>query len=273
MLIDWFTVAAQALNFLILVFLLRRFLYKPILSAVDARENRIATQLADAATKQAAAQKDGDDFQKKSDAFDLQRAGLLAKATEDAKTERERLLSDAGKAADVLSASRHDALLANAQSLNASITRRTQDQVFAISRKTLTDLAGISLEERMVNVFNRRLGELNGEAKQVLGAALTGGKEPAMLRSAFDLPPVQRASLQNAVNVTFSADIHLRYETAPDLISGIELAASGQKISWNIAEYLTSLEKGVDDLLTPANKVSTPATPKPSAPTDGDKKT
>ena len=121
--------------------------------------------------------------------------------------------------------------------------------------------------------FIRRLGELNGEAKQVLGAALTGGKEPAMLRSAFDLPPVQRASLQNAVNVTFSADIHLRYETAPDLISGIELAASGQKISWNIAEYLTSLEKGVDDLLTPVNKVSTPATPKPSAPTDGDKKT
>ena len=39
MLIDWFTVVAQAANFLVLVWLLKRFLYKPILGAMDAREN------------------------------------------------------------------------------------------------------------------------------------------------------------------------------------------------------------------------------------------
>ena len=51
MLIDWFTVGAQALNFIILVWLLKRFLYKPILNAVDAREKRIAAELADADAK------------------------------------------------------------------------------------------------------------------------------------------------------------------------------------------------------------------------------
>ena len=55
MLIDWFTVGAQALNFLVLVWLLKRFLYKPILNAVDAREKRIAAELADADAKKAAA--------------------------------------------------------------------------------------------------------------------------------------------------------------------------------------------------------------------------
>ena len=39
MLIDWFTVGAQALNFIILVWLLKRFLYKPILDAIDARRS------------------------------------------------------------------------------------------------------------------------------------------------------------------------------------------------------------------------------------------
>ncbi len=48
MLIDWFTVGAQALNFLILVWLMKRFLYKPILNAIDAREKKIAAELADA---------------------------------------------------------------------------------------------------------------------------------------------------------------------------------------------------------------------------------
>ena len=57
MLIDWFTVGAQTLNFLILVWLLKRFLYKPILNAIDAREKRIAAELADADVKKAEAEK------------------------------------------------------------------------------------------------------------------------------------------------------------------------------------------------------------------------
>ena len=51
MLIDWFTVGAQALNFVILVWLMKRFLYVPVLDAIDAREKRIATQLGDATAK------------------------------------------------------------------------------------------------------------------------------------------------------------------------------------------------------------------------------
>ena len=62
MLINWFTVCAQAINFLILVWLLKRFLYKPILHAIDEREKGIAAQLADAEAKKAEAQKDRDDF-------------------------------------------------------------------------------------------------------------------------------------------------------------------------------------------------------------------
>ena len=54
MLIDWFTVGAQALNFLILVWLLKRFLYKPILHAIDEREKGIAAQLASSEANPAA---------------------------------------------------------------------------------------------------------------------------------------------------------------------------------------------------------------------------
>src|SRR5579871_2530356 len=102
MLIDWFTVCAQALNFLILVWLLKRFLYKPILHAVDAREKRIATELADADAKKAESQKERDEFEHKNEEFDRQRAVLLNKAIDEAKAERQRLLDDARQAADAL---------------------------------------------------------------------------------------------------------------------------------------------------------------------------
>ncbi|MHB8834203.1 MAG: F0F1 ATP synthase subunit B family protein [Candidatus Methylomirabilia bacterium] len=249
MIIDWFTVGAQALNFIILVWLLKRFLYKPILHAIDAREKRIADELADADAKRAEAKKERDEFQSKNKEFDEQRATLVSKATDDANAERQRLLDEARKAADSLSAKRQEALDREQQSLSDEITRRAGAEVFAIARKALTDLAAASLEERLVEVFARRVQELPGTEKEELAAALRTSSDPALVRSAFELPAPQRAALQDALNVAFSAEVRLRFEIAPDVISGIELTANGRRVSWNIADYLSSLEARVGELL------------------------
>lgn len=254
MLIDWFTVVAQVLNFIILVWLMKRFLYKPILNAIDAREGRIAAELADAASKKAEAQKDRDEFQHKNEEFDRERATLLTKAADEAKTERQRLIEEARKTADALSATRMESLRSSAVRLNQALTLRTQEEVFAISRKALADLAATSLEERISQVFTRRLREMAESSKERLGDALRAETQPAVLRSAFDLPGEQRAQIQNALNETFSAEIHIRFETAPDLVSGIELTTTGQKVSWNIADYLASLETSVGELLKNQDK-------------------
>ena len=251
MLIDWFTVAAQAVNFLILVWLMKRFLYKPVLNAIDEREKRIAAELANADAKQAEAQKEHDEFQQKNTEFDQQRAALLSKATGEAQAERQRLLDEARKAADAASSKRQEALRAEEQNLHQAISRRTQTEVFAIARKTLSDLATVSLEERLGEVFTRRLREMNGSTKDALGKALQASSDPGVVRSTFDLPADQRAAIQNALNETFSAEVRVRYETTPELIGGIELTASGQKLAWSIADYLASMEQGVDELLKP----------------------
>jgi F-type H+-transporting ATPase subunit b len=265
MLIDWFTVGAQALNFIILVWLLKRFLYKPILDAVDAREKRIAAELGDADAKRAEAQKERDEFQSKNEEFDQQRTALLSKATDEAKAEHQRLLDDARKAADVLSAKRQEALRSDANTLNQAIRRRTQQEVFAIARKALTDLATASLEERMSEAFTRRLVMIDGKAKEKIAAAVKTASGPAVVRSAFDLPEEQRAAIKKALNETFLAEVNVRFETAPDLISGIELTTNGQKIAWSIADYLASLEKNVGELLKEKDKREAKAEPKPQA--------
>ena len=252
MLIDWFTVAAQAVNFLILVWLMKRFLYKPILHAIDEREKRIATELANADAKKAEAQKEHDEFERKNAEFDQQRAALLSKATDEAQAERRRLLDEARKAAEALSSKRRETLKDEERSLHRAISRRTQREVFAIARKALSDLATVSLEERLGEVFTRRLREMEGKAKEALGEALKTASGPAVVRSAFDLPADQRAAIENALNETFSAEVRVRFETAPDLVGGIELTTNGQKVAWSIADYLASLEKGVDELLKPA---------------------
>ena len=269
MLIDWFTVGAQVLNFLVLVWLLKRFLYKPILNAIDSREKRIASELADADLKKVDAEKERTEFDGKNKAFDEQRSALFIKATDEAKAERERLFNEVRKNAETLSAQRQESLSSDARNLNQALCLRTQDEVFAIARNALKDLASTSVEECLVQVFTRRLGEMDGDMKKILGEAVTASSDRVIVRSAFDLSPEQHATIQHVLSQTFKVEIRAQFETTPELISGIELISGGQKMGWTIESYLASLKKGVDEIMNkrsksvappPINTVTTPIT-------------
>ncbi len=249
MLIDWFTVVAQVLNFLILVWLMKRFLYKPVRDAIDAREMRIAAVIADAGEQKAGAAKERDKFQHKNEEFDRQRAALVTQAADQANAEGQRLLDEARQAAEALGARRMEMLRRDVHALNQALGRRTQEEVFAIARQALTDLASTSLEARMTEVFTRRLQAMDGEVKAGLAKGVKSATDPAVLRSAFELPDEQRAGIQRALNDAFAAEVRVRFETAPELVSGIEFTTNGHKVAWSIADYLASLERAVSDLI------------------------
>jgi F-type H+-transporting ATPase subunit b len=249
MLIDWFTVVAQALNFLILVWLLKHFLYKPILNALDAREKRIAAELANAEKTMAEAGQERDEFKRKNEEFDQQRAAMLSNAEDEVSAERQRLLDEARKESDTLRTKWREALRSEHQSLSEELTRRTGEEVFAIARKTLTDLATTSLEEQMTDAFIRRLHELSSTERVVLQSAFEAASTPAIVRSTFHLPTAQRRAIEGVVKDVLAIEIQVQFETAQDLMSGIELTANGHKIAWSIGHYLASLEKSVNDLL------------------------
>ncbi len=249
MLIDWFTVVAQALNFVILAWLMKCFLYKPILDAIDAREKRIATELAAAGRKKAEAQHERDEFQKKNEEFDQHRAALLKAATDAAAAERQKLMDAARQAADALAAKRQESLSNEAKAMAQALRQRAQTEVFAIARKALTELAGVSLEASACEAFIARLQGLEGPPKEALAAALSSARDDIVVRTAFELPIAQRRAIHKAVVDTFGLKVGLRYDTDPALVAGIELVAQGRKFAWTLSDHLASLERGVSDLL------------------------
>jgi F-type H+-transporting ATPase subunit b len=285
MLIDWFTVGAQAVNFIILVWLLRRFLYKPILNAIDAREKRIATELAAAGAQEAQARKSHDEFDEKNKQLDRDRDALMAKAALEIKAEHERLLDDARKAANDLLSEQRAAVRNDSTALMDQMMRLAASEVFDVARQALSDLASTSLEERLGEIFTRRLREMKPEAKQLLDVALRAPHAAAVVCSRFSLATQERATIQNALNETFAADIRLAFETAPGSICGIELTVGGQKLSWSIAGYLGALEEkaqalintqikpsgGVPKLNTAATTISVPpiVAPRSAPPLEG----
>jgi len=248
MLIDWFTVIAQAINFLILVWLMKRYLYQPILKALDAREQRIAAELADADEKKAEALAEREEFKRKNDELDAERAGLLSKAINDAAAQHSRLLDEARKDADDLRGKLQDKLGNEFRNLHDEIARRTQAEVFAIARKALVDLSGTTLEERIVEVFLKRLHELDGSERSRL-AAVAANEEAVNVRSAFELTSAQRTSVEQAIRAAFGTGNPVRFDIVPSLIGGIELILHGQKVAWSISDHLASLEKELAALL------------------------
>ncbi|MGA8863511.1 MAG: F0F1 ATP synthase subunit delta [Gallionella sp.] len=249
MLIDWFTVVAQAVNFLILVWLMKRFLYHPILNALDAREKRIADELADADARKAEARAEREEYSRKNEEFERQRADMLAKATDEAAAEHRRLFDRVRKDADGLRAKLQDSVTSEYRTLHEEISRRTQAEVFAIARKTLADLAGASLEQRMAEVFVGRLRALDSGEKARLAELLASADVPVLVRSAFELAPEQRQLIENGVKEIMTSRVAVGFEVAPGLVGGIELVMNGQKVAWSISGYLASLDKEVNELL------------------------
>src|SRR5664279_6444581 len=187
------------LNSFVLVWLLRRFLYKPVLKAIDERENKIAAELKDAKAKETEAKKEQSEFLKKNEKFDQQKKKLMDNVIAETNEEREKLLEEARNEAAALRSKLEKSLDAMQENLEHDIAQKTKEEVFAITRKTLKDLASMSLEEQSVNIFVNRLKELKNEEKKKLidafksGSDLPAGRQGSILvQTAFDLPSKQQ---------------------------------------------------------------------------------
>jgi F-type H+-transporting ATPase subunit b len=263
MLIDWYTVGAQAVNFLILVWLLKRFLYKPVLAAIDSREKKIAAELQLAATAKAQSQKERDDLQQQNESLQGQRDELIRSATADAGAQRQHLLDAARQESQNLRSKLMGAVRDERAELNLEVVTRTRQEVFALARRTLADLAGTTLEDRILETFIRRMQQMSDIQKsellppaRVLSAATAAAEvlAPAILRSAFQLSPAQRVNTAAALKEWPCKGAALNFETSPDLISGLELTVDGRKLSWNVAAHLASLEERAKTLLDVASE-------------------
>jgi len=255
--VDWFTVIAQVINFLILVWLLKRFLYKPILNAIDNREKKIKSQLEDAEVKKVEAKKEQEEFKQKNDAFDEKKKALMEKAVEESKIQGEKLLEEVRNAASALEDKLKKAAKETQKKTNREIAQKTQQEVFAISRKVLADLACVSFEEQSVAVFINRLNELNEAEKKQFLASFKSNSNEVLIKSAFELPNKQQAEIQKVIDKILESKGKYEFKVNPEVISGIEITANGYKLAWSISEYINSLEKSISEKIKEYPEIET----------------
>lgn len=248
--IDWFTVAAQAVNFLLLLWLLQRFLYGPITRAMAERRARIAAAVEEAAETRRAAQREAAEYRERLADLDRRRDALLDQADEEAAARREQLIAEARADVERTEAHWRDALRREQDWFRHTLRRRTAEEVVALARAALGDLADTALEAATIRVFLRRMDALDdAEASAMAGAfgAQDGGA--VVVRSAFELGDDDRCAITAALRRRVPTLPALRFETDPALGLGMELRTAGWKLAWTLDEYLDAMESRLVETL------------------------
>jgi len=251
-LIDWFTVAAQIVNFLVLVALLKHFLYGRIIEAMNRREEKIASRLTEAAeTKQEAAE-ELETFRQKNTELERQRRQLLDQAEREAEARKKVLLAEARDAVESVRAKWLEAVEREKSLFLRELRARASGQICAVTRQILRDMANADLEEQIIEAFIQRLSNLDETAQQALAQSLTPQKY-AVVTSVFEIPDRTKRRITGIVEGYVGDGLSMDYRLDPEVIVGIELSTPGRKIAWSLDYYLESLEANLREALEGQN--------------------
>ncbi|MXS85495.1 F0F1 ATP synthase subunit B [Nitrosomonas sp. HPC101] len=249
MAVDWFTLVAQAVNFLVLVWLLKRLFYDRIISAMDAREAGIASRLEEAARERADAEREAEEFRAKNREFAQQREQMLERATEEAKAHRQELLENARVQAGNAQTQWLETLERERQGLLQDFRERVSRGVFSLASQGLRELADADLEIQMMKVFAKRVEALDQERRETIITAIADSDGKLEVRTAFDLGKQVQDELTRTLREHLGENVRVRFTTVPELICGIELRARSHRLAWNLESWLEGLEAQVFETL------------------------
>ncbi len=246
--VDWITTIAQIINFLVLVYLLKRFLYAPIVSAMTNREAKIAQRLDLAQQQSTAAQQQMEDYHKKVHQFDQQREQLLEEAKREAEAQRIQLMDMLRGEIATIRERWQGEVQREQQAFLAQARKMVGEQVCVVARQALGDLADAELEEQMLGVFIKQLTEVTTLDKAKLASSAVA--KGLTVHSRFPLSTPQQKKISATIHGQIGPEIIIHFEPAPELICGINLKGEGFKLEWNIDSYLSGIDEQLAAHLT-----------------------
>ncbi|NLG66538.1 MAG: F0F1 ATP synthase subunit B [Actinobacteria bacterium] len=246
MLIDWFTVVAEIVNFLILLWLLKRFLYKPILNAMDKREATIAAREHEATTALQQGRQQQERYEVLLNEISSDREEILAEAHRSAEQRRAELTQIAADDVAAMEARWKESVERQREAFARTLAQRAGDQICSIARLALADLAGTDLERHIVGVFIQRLHALPEATRRRIVDTVRKSNYRITITSSFDMDAEQRREIQSTLNELVGREVNIAFEASPDVICGIDLRAHEYKLAFSLGDYLERLRVALE---------------------------
>ncbi|MCP5265386.1 MAG: F0F1 ATP synthase subunit delta [Burkholderiaceae bacterium] len=242
--LDWTTFALEIVNFLILVWILKRFLYRPVLDVIARRRAQVALTLADAHRRDDAARALQADYEARMAAWEGERSDALEKLGEEISAERARRLEQVAQAveaerekAEVLARRRTDEERRHAQA-------EAIEQGTRFAARLLERLAGPALETGIVDALIEDLAQLPPAQREALADA--AGLPGARLRiaSTATLDADARTRLSAAFESLLGCRLDEEATVSPELIAGLSVSIGPWVLAANLRDELAYFRAG-----------------------------
>jgi len=245
--IDWFTFGAQIANFLLLVWLLRRFLYGPITTAMAERQQRIADRFEEAREKQETAEAEAKQYRQKLEDLAATRDEKIAEAEETARERRREMIEEARAEVDRMEAQWKEALRREREAFLNDLADRVSHETIVLAHRVLRDLAQAELEQEVVRVFRDRLRELDDDRRQLLTDAVQSDDGAVRVHTVFELGEENERRLTETLREVTDTEVAIDMDREADLGLGIELRTGGHKVAWSLQSYFAEMEERIRD--------------------------
>ena len=262
--IDLFTLAAQIVNFLVLLVLLRYFLYDRLIRAMDEREKRIASRLEEAEETRDQAEEEKASYRKKQDEWQERRDRMVREAREDVEEQREGWLQEAREDVDAAREQWIDELERQRAAFLAQLRRRVGAAAIGVARRALAELADVDLEQQVIDAFLEKLDDVGEEERSRMAEATSWS-----VVTAFELSDDRRAALKDGLAEAIGEERPLDFSTSEEIVGGIRLRFDGDLLAWELSDYLDRVEERVRDALREADRSNRSGEDEPSAFEDG----
>lgn len=235
---DWTTFALEIINFLALIWILKRFLYQPVLETLAQRRTSIERTLAEArrAEERSAALKT--QFENRLADWDQEKAAARAQLEAELVLERTRQMQVLTK---TLAEERERSRAQEAhrqEELRRELETQALVQARAFSTRLLSRLSSPELEARLVEVFVEDFARLPDERLAGLRAAVQTPEVRAAVASAFALPESQRQRIAAAIAARLDLQLAIDFTEDGNLISGLRISVGPWQLNLNLADEL-----------------------------------
>ena len=249
--IDTFTLVAQIINLVILIWLLKRFLYTPILRAVDARQAKIAERLNTAREQADKAIQQQQLYEQKIETFEADRQKMFEEARKESDHIKAVLL---GEAKEEVAQSRkrwQNDLMNEKKAFDNNLRNLILEQFKLFADQSMKQMAGVTLQSLIEDQFKRKLAALPAKEKKAF-AEQVRQTERLTLVSAVKMTPDQKKDMAAFLKevLDMSDDVRVTFKDDSALLSGIELLAGEQIMSWSMRHYLDQFETNLDTAMT-----------------------
>lgn len=249
MLIDWFTVLAQLVNFVILLVVLKFLLYDRILEAMEKRRASFAEREEATERLRREAEEKTRQLEERRREIEAHWEDMIEEARREAEGRRRELMEEARSEVENQERQWRASVRSNRDRLLTELERSTGEQAIEISRRALQDLADADLEEEMVTEFAHRLEQAKLDDDEIV-TTLREGDDPLNVRTTFELDEQSRQTIRETLrDLVGDPEREIEWEQDPDLVAGIVVRVGARSVGWTIDQYLEALRGSFETVL------------------------